>query len=269
MKCINPHMLAERLANEERLWLFLDYDGTLADFAPTPDTILPDSDLIGLLDKLVALPGIRIAVISGRKLSHVQALLPVHRIWLAGTYGADLRTPDGHILQRLDWAAIRPILDSLKPGWNKLIEEKIGFYLEDKDWSLAIHARYASPDQAEEILAQARHLLPVPLPDSLHILEGDRFLEVAPAQVDKARTVEFILSEDPWPGAILVYAGDDDKDELAFRFVKAQGGLSVIVGHILAQSQADVCLDNPTQVRQWLYQLAWLRSRGSSFIRSA
>jgi trehalose 6-phosphate phosphatase len=266
MTCSKPQELAQRLAGENRLWLFLDYDGTLADFAPTPDEINPDPELIRQLEQLAALPGIRIAVISGRKLSHIQALLPVPGIWLAGTYGADLWTPDGQIVQRLDRATIRPILDSLKPNWNKLLAGKNGFYLEDKDWSLALHARFATPDQAEDTLTQARRLLPVPLPESLHLLEGDRFLEIGPAQVDKARTVEFILTEDLWSGAALVYAGDDDKDELAFRFVQAQGGLAVVVGQRLVESQADICLDHPAQVRQWLYELAWLRSKGSSFI---
>ena len=34
--------MAERIAHAERLWLFLDYDGTLAEFAPTPDHVFPD-----------------------------------------------------------------------------------------------------------------------------------------------------------------------------------------------------------------------------------
>ena len=32
----------ERLAQAERLWLFLDYDDTLADFAPTPEHVNSD-----------------------------------------------------------------------------------------------------------------------------------------------------------------------------------------------------------------------------------
>ena len=72
-----PQDLEQRLARTERLWLFLDYDGTLADFAPTPDHVLPDPELVDLLATLARHPRIRIAVVSGRRLSHVQKLVPV------------------------------------------------------------------------------------------------------------------------------------------------------------------------------------------------
>jgi trehalose-6-phosphatase len=38
--------LNERIARAQRVWLFLDYDGTLAEFAPTPHILEPDNDLI-------------------------------------------------------------------------------------------------------------------------------------------------------------------------------------------------------------------------------
>ena len=50
-----PEWLRDRLAGVKRLWLFLDYDGTLAEFAPTPEHILPDPALIKLLSE--CLPG--------------------------------------------------------------------------------------------------------------------------------------------------------------------------------------------------------------------
>ena len=34
-----PQQMADRLIEARRVWLFLDYDGTLAEFAPTPDHI--------------------------------------------------------------------------------------------------------------------------------------------------------------------------------------------------------------------------------------
>ena len=41
----------ERLGQAERLWLFLDYDDTLADFAPTPEHVYPDADLVALITR--------------------------------------------------------------------------------------------------------------------------------------------------------------------------------------------------------------------------
>ncbi|HSR29324.1 MAG TPA: trehalose-phosphatase, partial [Anaerolineae bacterium] len=79
----------ERLAQAERLWLFLDYDGTLANFASTPEHVNPDPELVDLLARLVNQPRFRLAVVSGRRLGHVQKLVPVPGILLAGTYGIE------------------------------------------------------------------------------------------------------------------------------------------------------------------------------------
>ncbi len=75
----DSNALLQRLTAAGDLRLFLDYDGTLADFAPTPDDIFPDPDLAALIDQLAALPRTEVAIISGRRLSHVQALVPVPR----------------------------------------------------------------------------------------------------------------------------------------------------------------------------------------------
>ena len=105
----------ERLGRAERLWLFLDYDGTLAHFAPTPAHIEPDPELVNLLTRLAQHPRIRVSVVSGRRLSHVKGLLPGPRIMLAGSYGIELQTSEGERIDRVDYDAVRPVLDELKP----------------------------------------------------------------------------------------------------------------------------------------------------------
>jgi trehalose 6-phosphate phosphatase len=66
--CTDDRVL-QKIDRAEQLWLFLDYDGTLADFAPTPEDILPDKALISLIERLVSQPDIRVTVISGRRLA--------------------------------------------------------------------------------------------------------------------------------------------------------------------------------------------------------
>jgi trehalose 6-phosphate phosphatase len=254
-----------QLSKHARLWLFLDYDGTLADFAPTPDIVSPDAALIALLSALHEKPDLRLAVISGRRLKHVRSLVPIPGIWLAGTYGIELLTPGGEQLERLDYRSIRPALEGLKLEWHSLIGDHSGFYLEDKGWSLAIHARYATDQEAAETLSAARDQAQTALKDgNLRLQGGHKFLEICPQQADKGETLEHILSSDVFPGALPVYIGDDDKDERAFSAVNARQGIAIVVMAEVRPTQAGYTLANPAAVRAWLKAL--LHQRNSKFI---
>ena len=251
-----PQDLEQRLARTERLWLFLDYDGTLADFAPTPDHVLPDPELVDLLATLARHPRIRIAVVSGRRLSHVQKLVPVPGIVLAGTYGIELQTAEGERINRVAYDTIRPSLDTLKPRWEGLFAGREGFFLEDKGWALALHARFAADDEAEQVLAAARRMtseesLAIPR-EQFRLLGGHKFLEIGPRLAHKGQAVGFLLDHYPWPGALPVYLGDDDKDEEAFGVVKARGGIAILVASEPRDTDADGRLESPQAARLWL-----------------
>ncbi|HZD56644.1 MAG TPA: trehalose-phosphatase [Anaerolineales bacterium] len=273
------------MASATRLWLFLDYDGTLAGFAPTPDHVEPDSEVLELLDHLVADPRIRVTVISGRRLSHVRSLIPVEGVMLAGTYGIELQTPSGRRIDRLDFNAVRPVLDRIKPEWKSQISEKPGFYLEDKGWSMAIHAKDAPNGEAATLLPRCRQIaegflarpgdrrateLPtgeVSIPPrrqtggksagrvDFRILGGYKFLEIGPQLANKGKTVAYLIDHYPWLDALHVYIGDDDKDEEAFGTIHAQGGIAAVVASGDRESHADCRLTSPQEVRQWLRHL--------------
>lgn len=245
-----------RISRAERLWLFLDYDGTLADFAPTPEHIYPDQALIDLLARLSQHPRIRITVVSGRRLDHVAALVPLSGVLLAGTYGVELQTPQGERLHRVTYTTIRPTLEDLKKDWQRLIAHREGFFLEDKGWALALHARFAAAEEAKAVLAEARAKADdVASLGSLRVLGGDRFLELGPRLAHKGKTVVYLLKRYPWAGALPVYLGDDDKDEEAFEVVKGQDGIAILVSPEPRHTQADCRLPSPQAARQWLEQL--------------
>jgi trehalose 6-phosphate phosphatase len=251
-----PKACRERLARAESVWLFLDYDGTLADFAPTPEHVYPDPALIDLLGELVRQPWLRVAVVSGRRLGHVQKLVPVPGILLAGTYGIQLQTPEGERIDRLEYGTIRPTLEALKPQWAGLMAGRDGFFLEDKGWALALHARFAEEPEAEQVLVAARRLatgITQDTPSDLfRLLGGHKFLEIGPRLAHKGHTVAYLLAQYPWPGALPLYLGDDDKDEEAFGVVKDQGGIAILVSARPRKTQADGRLESPQAARSWL-----------------
>ena len=256
MTC-SPEQMMEQLLDAERLWLFLDYDGTLADFAPTPEHATSDPAVVAVVEHLAKCPGVCLAVISGRRLSQVQQLLPISNIVLAGTYGVELQMPDGEVVQRVEFNAIRPALEQLKPRWLAVIGRRRGFFVEDKGQALALHARFAADIEAEQVLSAARaSAVELVSPREFRLLEGPRFVEVAPAMAHKGRTVEYLLERVTWPDALLFYLGDDDKDEEAFEVVKAHQGLAMLVAAGPRATRADGRLASPEEARRWLHELA-------------
>ena len=228
------------LLDHERLWLFLDYDGTLADFAPTPADVFTEPAVVRLVTQLTKCPRLRVAVLSGRPLSQIQQLLPVSNILLAGTYGVELQTFDGEIVQRAERGVIRPALEQLKAFWQQLIATRTGFFVEDKGWALALHARFAKDSEAEQVLADAcMSTVGLASSSEFRVLQGQRFLEVAPAIAHKGRTVDYLLDRFAWPHALPVYLGDDDKDEDAFDAIKAHQGVALLVAAIQRPTRAD------------------------------
>jgi len=236
--------------------LFLDYDGTLADFAPTPDEVNPDPELIDILTRLVKHPDIQPAIISGRRLNHVISLVPVTGLLLAGTYGIEIRTPNGNLVNRLNYSEIRPGLDILKPVWNQLISGHKGFFLEDKDWTLAIHARFVEDQVAEKVLKTARQTAGKSIDRNIfRILGGEKFLEVGPKAANKGASIEYLMNRYPLKGALLTYIGDDDKDEEAFAVINQHKGIAVVVSETERNTYASLRLNDPESVRKWLRSL--------------
>jgi trehalose 6-phosphate phosphatase len=247
-----PSRVEKQLAAAERVRLFLDYDGTLADFAPTPEHVNPDPGLVDLLARLADHPRFRVSVVSGRRLGHVEKLVPVAGVLLAGTYGVELRLPDGKRIDRVSYDSVRPSLEAVKPQWAALIDGREGFFLEDKGWALALHARFAEEGEAQDVLTAARTIAGEVPSDLFRVLGGPRFLEIGPRLAHKGRTVDYLLARYPWPGALPVYLGDDDKDEEAFGVVKAHAGIAILVSREPRETRADGRLESPQTARRWL-----------------
>ncbi len=249
----------QKIKDAEHIMLLLDYDGTLADFAPTPDDVFPDPDLIALIQKLSNHPQISLAIISGRRLAHIEKLVPLPGIWLAGSYGLELRTPSGKHLQRDNYEELRPQLELLKPGWAELISGEKGFYLEDKGWSLALHARFAEDSLTTKILWKARSLAEKTCSnEKFQLLDGHKFLEIAPQKANKANTVTYLLQKPTQNSTLPIYLGDDDKDERAFPVVRAFNGLAGCVCNPRRSTQANFVLASPQETRAWLVSLLGL-----------
>ncbi|MDK2981414.1 MAG: trehalose 6-phosphate phosphatase [Chloroflexota bacterium] len=241
------------LASRPRLRLFLDYDGTLAGFSDHPDQVLAVPEVLEVLRELRDHPAIRTAVLSGRRLAHLEKLIPLDGILLAGTYGLEVRDADGQYTYRLEYQQVRPALEALLPIWQRLIADN-DIYLEDKGWSLALHARFVEDELAAEVLskaqAEAERILDR---QQFLVLPGHKFLEAAPRLANKRDGVSYLLEIDPPEEESLLYLGDDDKDETAFRVIQARGGAAIrVCTNVINEPIEDWRLPDPQAARAWL-----------------
>lgn len=241
-----------KIYQKERAFLFLDYDGTLARFAPNPDVVLPDSELIEILCEITKLKNLRMAIISGRRLGHIRSLVPIDGIWLAGSYGLEMIDPEGNEIHLLEFENLRPGLEKIRPIWQTLIDVREGFYLEDKGWSLAIHANGSDIEEVNLVLANARR---IDVPEGFHLKSTHNFIEICPPKADKGVSVEYILNSEGFEGALPIFIGDDPRDEDAFTAVQSRGGVGIIVTEKGRETKAIYSLKSPDQVRRWLREI--------------
>ncbi len=238
--------------------LFLDYDGTLREFAPRPELAAPDPALLDLLQRLGSAPSLRTWIVSGRTAATLEE-------WLGGS-GCGLVAEHGALLRPAGGEAFRPLFHLPDPAWKESVrpvlevfrERVPGSHIEEKHASLAWHYRQAAPGtgpwQAAELQA---HLAEVLQNLPLEVLRGDRVIEVRPQGVDKGGALREIL-RDAEPGLVLA-AGDDRTDEDLFRALPA-GGTGILVGR--RPSAARYRLDSPQELRSLLAELLALLPRG-------
>jgi trehalose-phosphatase len=134
-----------------------------------------------------------------------------------------------------------------------LISGKDGFYLEDKGWALAVHARNAEEKQGLQVLDDAEKMLtPIVLGEHLQKIHSYRFLEVGPNNADKGHALRYLFDNFHWKDSIPIYIGDDDKDEEAFQAINEHNGYSILVSREPRQTSANFILESPAHVHQWL-----------------
>ncbi len=200
----------------EKPLFFLDYDGTLAPFAPDPKRARPLPEVPALLEALRRHHPVWI--VTGRRLEDLDALLPVP-LPAIGLHGLQR----GQIGGRKEFAvseAMRRELARLRAT----VPHVPGLWIEDKGPTFALHYRQA-PDESAVLRALEPWLAQVP--DTLEVIRGKKVIELRPRDVHKGTAVRAVAAQ--WPDRTPVYIGDDTTDEDAFRAL-ADRGITIKVG---------------------------------------
>jgi trehalose 6-phosphate phosphatase len=229
---------------------FLDVDGTLVEFADTPDEVRVPEGLVELLGELEAGLDGALALVSGRPLRQIDQLFAPAVFAAAGVHGAELRVGTGDVRK----ITVDPtLLDPAREAFLRFAEQHAGTIVEDKQYAIALHYR-----RRLDVVDEVRRLagaLAADLGVDFHLLEGKMVVEVRVSAAHKGAALEAFLQDEPFAGRTPVYIGDDVTDEDAFRTVNARGGVSVIVGDHRPTAAA-FRLATVSAVHQWLRDAA-------------
>ncbi len=239
--------MSPALPTLRRDWaLFLDVDGTLLDFAVTPDQVVLPPDLFDLLRALFDFLGGAVALVSGRPIASLDRLFAPLRLPAAGQHGAELRaTADGEIIEAAPPACLTEAIAALR----HFAASRPGILVEDKNASVAVHYRMA-PQYRDELEAFTRAAVAAN-DDEMEMLEAVMAFDVKPRSVNKGLAVDWFMRRPPFSGRIPIFIGDDLTDEYGFAAVEKRAGYAIQVG----TSRRRVTpwhIPTPAALRQWL-----------------
>ncbi len=246
--------LVQEYSSSRSRSLLLDYDGTLVGFSSRAEAARPDPDLLELLGQLVAQPGNRVVVISGRDHDTLEH-------WLGGT-GVDMVAEHGALIREAKDATWQPVGESLSHDWRDQIRPVLevyvdrtpGAYVEDKGSSLVWHFRGAEPElgalRAKELMDNLEAYL---ANTGLQVVRGSKILEIKYSSIHKGAAAARWLQQGRETDFVLA-VGDDVTDEDLFEALP-DGAWTIKVGRG-AQSQAKYFLADVRAVRELLMDLA-------------
>ncbi len=229
--------------------LFLDFDGTLVDLAPSPNAVKVAPGLHELMAQVAWHLNGAVAVITGRPIETIDQHLNGAVRAVAGIHGAVRRTALGHVIQ-----AEIPVsmLDDARAVLSVFCRAHPGVLAEDKGISIALHFRGIPTlgpacRRIVDECAAASH-------GQLERLDGNMVVELKPANVKKAAAMSAYMNEPPFAGRRPVFVGDDLTDESAFVAVSQTNGYGVIVG-ARAPTAATTRLPTVAALHAWLTKL--------------
>ncbi|MGE5488099.1 MAG: trehalose-phosphatase [bacterium] len=243
------------LASRQKLVVFLDYDGTLTPIVARPEDAVLSAEMREAVRGLAS--RCTVAVISGRDLSDVRALVGLDELFYAGSHGFEIAGPPGWGPHHEIGAEFLPVLAELERELSAALSAAPGAQLQRKRYSIAAHYRNVQRPGDEELVRRAVAAAIEHRPN-LRISAGKKVLEIQPAiDWNKGKAVLWLLEAmnlDPC-STLPLYIGDDTTDEDAFRAVRERG-VAILVREEPRLTLANYALEDTGEVRRFIEALA-------------
>jgi trehalose 6-phosphate synthase/phosphatase len=193
--------------------LLLDYDGTLVPFSVNPQNAIPSQSLVDILSDLARDPKNEVVIVSGRRKGFLDQWFSRLPISLVAEHGAWVKEP------AQEWKMAAPLPHDWKPKLKPLLERYVnrvaGSSIEEKDFALVWHYRGAEAEPGKLAAQELKdHLLALTANMDLHVLQGNKTVEIRIAGTTKATGSLPFLSRGPHD--FILCMGDDQTDEDLF-----------------------------------------------------
>jgi trehalose 6-phosphate synthase/phosphatase len=224
-----------------RLALFLDYDGTLSELSRHPSEAHMSDAMHQALDACIARADTDVSVISGRSLDDVHKMVGRNVVVYAGNHGLEIAGPGFEPFRHPDIAHYTERAGELAESMEEI--RVPGVWVERKGASLTVHFREAELERHAEIAERVRaEILQAGFqPRDAHCAVEAR----PPIGWDKGHAVLHVLRSRYGPAwseeMRVIYMGDDETDEDAFRSLEGLGATFRVGG-----------ADQPTSARRRL-----------------
>lgn len=229
---------------------FFDLDCTLADIAARPGEFAVPMPVIALLDRLAEAVDGAVAILSGRCIEQIDALIAPLRLPTAGLHGGDLRFPGG---RRLRFEP-SPYVRSVVKGGISALDLPAGVWLEDKA-GIAYALHHRDVPGAADGLYQAAQRIAAQTHGGYTALRGDGIVELVPAGRSKGTGLRRLMETESFRERVPIVLGDDSPDQVAFAEARLWEGIAISVG-ARELACADRSLPDPGAAHDWLAEVA-------------
>ncbi|MCX2583848.1 bifunctional alpha,alpha-trehalose-phosphate synthase (UDP-forming)/trehalose-phosphatase [Pedobacter sp. MR22-3] len=242
-------VISEKYDHTTNRVLFLDYDGTLVDFAGNIDDASPDEELYNLITRLTADPANTVVIISGRRNETLEKWFGHLKVDLIAEHGAWQKAYGDK------WNCLPLLTDQWKQEMKSILETYTdrtpGSFIEEKSYSLVWHYRKAEEGlgdlRANEIVS---HLKILAADKGLQLMPGNKVIEFKNMEVNKGKAaLNWLYGKQP---DFILALGDDHTDEDIFKALP-NDAFTIKVGNNI--SEAKYYLNDFKEVRKLLWGL--------------
>jgi len=210
------------------LMAILDYDGTLAPIASSPDAAVLAPTVRATLSRLARSKRARLAILSGRALADVRRRVGLDAVVYGGCHGLEI---EGRGL-RFRHPRVRPLrVAAVGRALRVGVADIPGAHVEFKRLCVSVHYRNVAPSHRQDV-HQLVTRIARGAPD-LTVVGGRKVFDFVPrVGWTKGEAARWIVHHErtlPPGRTVVLYAGDDLTDETAFEALRDRG-VTVRVG---------------------------------------